>query len=74
MSDILRELEEREKEVAEMRRQNADWNYINTLPPRVKAAVILFIEKGDLRLSQKLSGLDLEDFIETLRKARVRIT
>jgi hypothetical protein len=74
MSDILRELEEREKEVAEMRRQNADWNYINTLPPRVKAAVILFIEKGDLRLSQKLSGLDLEDFIETLRKARVWIT
>jgi hypothetical protein len=74
MSDILRELEEREKEVTEMRRQNADWNYINTLPPRVKAAVILFIEKGDLRLSQKLSGLDLEDFIETLRKARVWIT
>ncbi|MEM0040154.1 MAG: hypothetical protein QXY20_06080, partial [Thermofilum sp.] len=62
MSDILSELEEREKEVAEMRRQNADWNYINTLPPRVKAAVILFIEKGDLRLSQKPSGLDLEDF------------
>uniref|UniRef100_A0A7C1CDI0 PaREP6 n=1 Tax=Thermofilum adornatum TaxID=1365176 RepID=A0A7C1CDI0_9CREN len=74
MSDILRELEEREKEVAQMRRQNADWNYINTLPPRVRAAVILFIEKGDLRLSQKLSGLDLEDFIETLRKARVWIT
>jgi len=74
MSDILRELEKREKEVAEMRRQNADWNYINTLPPRVRAAVILFIEKGDLRLSQKLSGLDLEDFIETLRKARVWIT
>jgi hypothetical protein len=74
MSDILRELEQREKEVAEMRRQNADWNYINTLPPRVRAAVILFIEKGDLRLSQKLSGLDLEDFIEILRKARVWIT
>ncbi|MCC5998002.1 MAG: hypothetical protein LM573_02890 [Thermofilum sp.] len=74
MSGILRELEEREKEVAEMRRQNADWNYINTLPPRVRAAVILFIEKGDLRLSQKLSGLDLGDFIETLKKARVWIT
>jgi len=74
MSDILRELEEREKEVAQMRKQNADWNYINTLPPRVKAAVILFIEKRDLRLSQKLSGLDLEDFIETLRKAKVWIT
>ena len=74
MSDIIRELEEREKEVAEMRRQNADWNYINTLPPRVRAAVILFIERGDLRLSQKLSGLDLEDFIETLRKAKVWIT
>jgi hypothetical protein len=73
-NNIIEELKKREEEARQIRRKQADWNYINTLPPRVKAAVILFIEKGDLRLSQKLSGLDLEDFIETLRKARVRIT
>jgi hypothetical protein len=71
VEDKLRELEEREREAREIRRREADWAYINSLPPRVKAAVILFIERGDLRLAQRLSGLDLEDFIEHLRRARV---
>jgi hypothetical protein len=35
---------------------------------------MLFIESGDLRLCQKLSGLDLEDFIEVLRRANVWVT
>jgi len=74
VNDVLEELEEREKEAREMRRQGADWSYINSLPPRVRAAVMLFIESGDLRLCQKLSGLDLEDFIEVLRRANVWVT
>jgi PaREP6 domain containing protein len=36
-------------------------------------AVKLFIEKGDLRLAQRMSGLDLEDFIEILRNARIPV-
>ena len=74
MSDVIRELEEREREVREMRRREADWDFINSLPPRVRSAVVLFIETGDLRLAQKLSGLDLEGFIDVLRRARVWIT
>lgn len=63
--------EEREREAREIRRREADWDYINGLPPRLKSAVLLFIERGDLRLAQRLSGLDLEDFIECLRRAGV---
>lgn len=74
MSDILRELEEREREVREMRRSEADWQFINTLQPRVRGAVILFIETGDLRLAQRLSGLGLEEFVNILRRAKVWIT
>ncbi len=48
MSDIIRELEERERELREMRRREADWDFINSLPPRVRSAVVLFIETGDL--------------------------
>lgn len=71
---IPRWLEEREREAREMRRREADRHYIESLPPRVKAAVELFIETGALRLAQRLSGLELEDFIEVLRRARVWIT
>jgi len=63
---------EREREAREWR--EADWRYIDSLPPRIKAAVKLFIETGDLRLSQRISGLGLEDFVEHLRRANVWIT
>jgi len=36
--------------------------------------IILFIEIGDLRLAQRLAGLDLEDFVDILKRARVWIT
>ena len=64
---------EREEEARKMRRENADWEFINSLPPRQRAAVLLFIELGALRLAQRISGLPLEDFIELLRKAGVWI-
>jgi len=64
---------EREEEARKMRRENADWKFINSLPPRQRAAVLLFIELGALRLAQRISGLPLEDFIELLRRARVWI-
>jgi len=64
---------EREEEARKMRRESADWEFINSLPPRQRAAVLLFIELGALRLAQRISGLPLEDFIELLRRARVWI-
>jgi len=64
---------EREEEARKMRRENADWEFINSLPPRQRAAVLLFIELGALRLAQRISGLSLEEFIELLRRARVWI-
>jgi len=64
---------EREEEARKMRRESADWEFINSLPPRQRAAVLLFIELGALRLAQRISGLPLEDFIELLRRAGVWI-
>jgi len=56
-----------------VRREWADWQFIESLPPRLRAAVKFFIETGDLRLAQLLSGLDHEDFRELLRRARVPV-
>ncbi len=72
--DFRKLLEDEESVVErEIRRREADWSFINSLNPRLMWAVKLFIEKGDLRLAQHMSGLDLEDFIEVLRSARVPV-
>jgi len=69
----VEELLAREEEARRIRRESADWEFINSLPPRQRAAVMLFIELGALRLAQRISGLPLEDFIELLRRAGVWI-
>jgi len=57
----------------EVRRSRADWEFINRQPPRVRAALRLYVEMGDLRLAQRLSGMPLEGFYELLKKARIPI-
>ena len=55
----------------DVRTKEADWEEIEKLPPKLKAAVKLYIETGDLRLAQKLSGLSLEEFVQLLRRVKV---
>ncbi|MGC8933246.1 MAG: hypothetical protein ACP5LQ_08150 [Candidatus Methanodesulfokora sp.] len=70
----MKEIREYEEEARDIRRRRADWNFINSQPPRIRAALTYYVEKGDLRMAQKLSGLSLEDFRELLRKARIPTT
>jgi len=67
----IEELRKRFEESREVRRREADWDFINKQPPRIRAALIYYIEKGDLRMAQKLSELSLEEFIVLLEKARI---
>ena len=57
----------------ELRRRMADWDFIMRQPPRVRAALRLFVETGDLRLAQRLSGMPLEDFYELVKRAKIPI-
>ncbi len=57
----------------EVRRRYADWEFIERQPPRVRGALKLYVETGDLRLAQRLSGMPLEDFYELVKKARIPI-
>jgi hypothetical protein len=68
---IIERLRKIFEEGREVRRREADWDFINKQPPRIRAALVYYIEKGDLRMAQKLSGLSLEEFIEILEKARI---
>ncbi len=51
----LLEGDEEDRIEREIRRREANWEYINKLPPKLRAAVILFIE-GGFTLSSKNSS------------------
>jgi len=59
---LLEEWEEEDRELKELRRRNADWRYIESLPLRVREAVELYIETGDLWLAAKLAGMSVDEF------------
>ncbi len=71
--EVLKELIEEEIEAREIRRRMANWEFINRQPPRIREALVFYIEKGDIRLAARLAGLDLEDFRELLRKANIPV-
>ena len=71
-SERLTEFLRLDEEARELRCRMADWDFIRSQPPRLRAALELYVETGDLRLAQRISGLVLEDFVELLKKAGLR--
>ncbi len=67
------EIVEWEEEARRLRREKADWEFIEKLPPKLKAALKYYIETGDFRAAQQIAGLDFEDFRELIRKARIPV-
>ena len=66
------EIEEEELE-REIRRRMADWSFIERQPPKLRAALKLYVETGDLRLAQKIAGMNLEEFYELTKKAGIPV-
>ncbi len=62
-----------EDEARSVRRSMADWDFINSQPPKIREALKYYIETGDIRRASYLAGLDVDDFREMLRKARVPV-
>jgi hypothetical protein len=69
--ELLKEWEEEDRELRELRRRSADWKYIESLPPRVREAVELYVETGDIWLAAKLAGLTVDEFNEIRIKAGI---
>uniref|UniRef100_A0A7C5Z0X0 PaREP6 n=1 Tax=Ignisphaera aggregans TaxID=334771 RepID=A0A7C5Z0X0_9CREN len=58
-----------EEEAREIRRREADWNFIEKQPPRIKAALKYYIEVGDLYVASRIAGLTIEEFNELEEKS-----
>ncbi len=69
----LKELIEQEREAYEIRKSMANWNFINSQPPKIKAALIFYIKTGDIRKACKIANMSIEDFRELLRKANIPV-
>ncbi|MEM0041402.1 MAG: hypothetical protein QXH90_08210 [Candidatus Korarchaeum sp.] len=60
-----------EEEARELRRREADWSFIESQPPRIRIALKLYVETGDIRLAARVAELSLEEFRELMRRAKV---
>jgi len=67
----VEELLAREEEARRIRRESADWDFINSLPPRQRAALVYYIETGDLYVASRIAGMTMEEFNELRIRAKI---
>ena len=65
------EILEWEEEARKLRRERADWEFIEKLPPKLKAALKYYVETGDIYVASRIAGLTVDEFNELRVKARV---
>jgi len=71
LEEIRRRWEEEDREAREIRRSMADWDFIRSLPPRLRIALELYIETGDLYVASRVAGLTIEEFNELRKRANI---
>ena len=75
MAEVPRELAEEwareDEEARRIRREMADWKFIESQPARFKAALICYIEYGDLYLAARIAGLSIDEFDDLRWKANI---
>lgn len=62
-----------EEEARKIRFENADWEFIEKQPPRIRAALKYYIVTGDIRKASKIALMNIEDFRNLLRKANIPV-
>jgi hypothetical protein len=68
---IIERLKKIFEEGREVRRREADWDFINKQPPRIRAALIYYIEVGDLYVASRIAGVSMEEMNDLRIKARI---
>ncbi len=61
------------EEARRIRREMANWEFIEKQEPRIREALKYYIEEGDIRRASMLAGVDLEVCRDLLRKARIPV-
>jgi len=69
--EVVEELRKELSEAAEIRRREADWEFILSQPPRLAQALIFLIETGDLLASARIAGISPLELDYLRVKARI---
>ncbi len=72
-NDLVEKWRKEDEEARRIRREKANWEFIKSQPPRIRAALEYLIEKGDRYVAAKIAGLTLEEFDELRRKANIPV-
>ena len=60
-----------EEEARDIRRKTANWEFIKSLPPKLRIALEYYIETGDIYNAAKLAGMAVDEFNELRIRAGV---
>jgi len=69
--ELLEEWEREDEEARRIRRERADWKFIEEQPPRIRAALLLYVETGDPYKAARIAGMSLGEFDEVRRRAGI---
>ena len=58
-------------EAREIRRREADWEFIEKQPEPIRTALKLLVEIGDLWVAAKVAGMKLDEFNEVRLRAKI---
>ena len=73
VEELLKKWEEEDREAREIRRREADWDFIRRQPPRLRMALELYVELGDLHLAARIAGMTVDEFNELRLKAKIPV-
>ncbi|ADB86358.1 hypothetical protein [Saccharolobus islandicus] len=60
-----------QNEARQVRRSTANWDFIRSLPSKLRIAIEYYIETGDIYNGAKLAGMGVDEFNELRIKAGI---
>ncbi|MCH1772147.1 MULTISPECIES: hypothetical protein [Metallosphaera] len=51
------------EEAREMRRKSADWDFIKSLPPKLRIALEYYVDSGDFRGASRIADMSVDEFL-----------
>ncbi len=67
----LEKLRKLDEEARRIRREMADWDFIRSQPPRIRAALEYLVEDDDLYVASRIAGITIEEMNELRIRARI---
>jgi hypothetical protein len=71
MSRGIEKWKKLEEEAKEIRRSEADWDFIESQPPKIRAALKFYVETGDLYVASRIADMGIEEFNDLRKRAGI---